>query len=133
MGPALAFFAPLLGKCFVATLAAGTVDRHCFAAIYGGAHVRDTHFVIVGTKPVYSGETIYSESGAGLEFTYVNSTGGVGHGTVAVKRPAATFLGMMKGEPEAAPQPINVTWVINAGGYDVINEGKPAVHFTLSR
>ena len=55
-------------------------DVHCFAAVYGGEHVRDRHVVKVGGKTVYAGETLYSVEDGKISFTYWNSLGGVGHG-----------------------------------------------------
>ena len=132
MEPALAIFAPLLAKCFAATLSPGVIDRHCFAAVYGEAHVRDTHVVTAGGKAVYSGETIYSFDGKGLEFTYFNSMGGVGHGTVAVQTPVLTFSGSMKADPSKTPQPMSGKWTIGEGGYEVATDGQPTRRFTLS-
>ena len=132
MEPALAFFAPLLGKCFAASLSPTAIDRHCFSAVYAGVHVRDTHVVTVGGKAVYSGETIYSATGDGVEFTYLNSTGGVGHGTVTVQSSSATFAGSMKGHPGAKPKPINSQWTLGQGGYDVVNDGSRPIHVSIS-
>jgi hypothetical protein len=133
MEPALAIFAPFLAKCFAATLSPGVIDRHCFSAVYGEAHVRDTHVVTAGGKPVYSGETIYSFDGKGLEFTYFNSMGGVGHGTVAVQSPVLTFTGSIKADPSKSPERMAATWTIGEAGYDVAGEGQPVRRFTHSR
>lgn len=133
MEPALAIFAPLLAKCFAATLSPGVVDRHCFSSVYGEAHVRDTHVVTSGGKAVYSGETIYSFDGKGLEFTYFNSMGGVGHGTVAVQSPVLTFTGSIKADPSKSSERMAAKWTIGEDGYDVAGEGQPTRRFTRSR
>ena len=133
MEPALAIFAPLLAKCFAATLSPGVVDRHCFTPVYGEAHVRDTHVVTAGGKAVYSGETIYSFDGKGLEFTYFNSMGGVGHGTATLQSGVMTYAMSMKAKPDSAAQALRGKWTIGEGGYDVADEGQPSRRFTLSR
>ena len=133
MEPALAIFAPLLGKCFAAKLAPETVDRHCFASVYEGAHVRDTHVVTAKGKPVYSGETVYSFDGKGLEFTYFNSLGGSGRGAATVQSGVMTYSLSMKAKPADAPQQYRGKWTIDGDGYDVADEGQPARRFTLSR
>ena len=133
MEPALAIFAPLLGKCFSAAIAAGITDQHCFTAVYGGAHVRDAHAVTSGGELVYSGETIYSMGPSGAEFTYVNSDGGVGHGTVSIKVPSLSFTGSMAGSSSAPAKPISGKWTIGIDGYDVVNDGQQPRRFTISR
>ena len=130
MEPALAIFAPLLGHCFVATLSADVVDRHCFTDIYKGAHVRDVHVVTSKGKEVYAGETIYSFDGKTIQFTYVNSTGGVGHGTAASSGGGIAFSGSMLGSPGAKPTPIASRWNVGAASYDVTNSGAPTLRFT---
>ena len=133
MEPALAIFAPLLGKCFAATLAPETVDRHCFTSVYDGAHVRDTHVVTAKGKPVYSGESVYSFDGKGLEFVYFNSMGGAGHGTATVQSGLLSYDLAMKAKPMAASQRFHGKWTIDAVGYTVADDGQPARRFTLSR
>jgi hypothetical protein len=133
MDPALAIFAPLLGKCFAATLAPATVDRHCFTSVYDGAHVRDTHVVTAKGKPVYSGESIYSFDGKGLELVYFNSMGGAGRGTATVQSGVMSYSLSMKARPSDAPQQYRGKWTIGADGYDVVDEGQPARRFTRSR
>ena len=133
MEPALAIFAPLLGKCFAATLAPQTVDRHCFASVYDGVHVRDTHVVTAKGKPVYSGESVYSFDGKGLQFTYVNSMGGVGHGTATVQSGVMSYDLSMKAKPAGAPQQFRGKWTVDAEGYDVADDGQPPHRFSLSR
>ena len=133
MAPALAIFAPLLGRCFVATLAPDTVDRHCFTAVYEGAHVRDTHVVTAKGKAVYSGESLYSVDAKGLEFIYFNSMGGVGHGNATVGSGTLAYPGSIRATPADKPQPMGGKWIITSDGYDAANEGQPVRRFRLSR
>ena len=129
MEPALAIFAPLLGHCFAATISPGVVDRHCFSDVYKGAHVRDVHVVTSNGKEAYAGETIYSFDGRTIQFTYLNSMGGVGHGTAASNNGAVEFAGSMLGSPGAKPTPIASRWTIGTAFYDVVNHGAPALRF----
>ena len=129
MEQALAIFAPLLGHCFAATLSPGVIDRHCFADVYNGAHVRDTHVVTAQGKAVYSGETIYSFDGSRIEFTYVNSMGGVGHGMAAPSANSIAFTGSMVGSPGAKPAPISSRWTIGSSFYDVVQPGARTLRF----
>src|SRR6187551_3540008 len=91
MEPALAIFGKLIGLCFSATIAPGAEDRHCFRELYDSAHVRDVHVVLIDNVSVYEGETTYSQTPDGVEFTYLNSTGGAGHGTVRIEGDVLTF------------------------------------------
>lgn len=118
--PTLDLFAPLAGSCFVAQFTPTVSDVHCFKAIYGGAHVRDTHEVRDGEKVIYAGETIYSREAGGLVFTYVNSTGGVGHGTLAGGTGTIHFAGSMRGSPGQAAATIDSEWrLIDGDHYEV--------------
>ena len=123
----------MLGKCFAATLAPETVDRHCFSSVYDGAHVRDTHVVTAKGKPVYSGESVYSFDGKGLELVYFNSMGGAGRGTATVQSGVMSYSLSMKAKPSDAAQHYRGKWTIGTDGYDVADEGQPARHFALSR
>ena len=129
MEPALAIFGPLLGQCFAAVIAPDIVDRHCFQSVYNGQHVRDTHIVSAKGKPVYSGETLYSVDGDRLDFTYINSGGGVGHGAATIEPGALIYSGSMKPSPGRPAIPIKGRWTIGKSGYDVNNEGQAALHF----
>ena len=129
MEPALFIFGPLIGHCFTAMISPGVIDRHCFAWVYESAHVRDTHVVTAEGKAVYSGETLYSFDGRGLEFTYINSGGGVGHGTASIEDDVMNFSGSMKPSPEQPAVPMNGRWHISDIGYDVETEGQPLRHF----
>ena len=78
-------FSPLafvVGNCWEGDYdGRGTIDRHCFAPMFDGAHIRDTHRLI-GGKHNYRGETIYSWNGKEIQFVYWNSLGGVSYGSV---------------------------------------------------
>lgn len=95
-------------------------DTHCFEPMLGGAHVRDRHEVIEAGKPVYSGETVYSVDGDAIVFTYLNSLGGVGRGTVRDDGRTLRFTGSMRASPAKAPQPIDSEWrVVDDDHYEV--------------
>ena len=75
----------LAGHCWKGTFPDGKrTDEHCFAWMYGGHVLRDTHTVRASGKPDFSGESTYYVDSAGnrLEFLYVESTGGFSRGTV---------------------------------------------------
>ena len=131
-GP-LSLFAPLLGQCFAAHLAADTVDRHCFARVYDGAHVRDTHVVTVKGKPVYSGETVYSAVSGGLSFTYFNSTGGSGAGSASVKGSTLSYQMTMRASPDKQPAKFVGRWIVEPDGYRAESDGQPPRRFTRVR
>ena len=113
----------LVGHCWTAEVASGTTDRHCYALVYGGAHVRDTHEVRRGGTVVYAGETIYSAEGDAIGFTYWNSLGGVGRGTATVVGAMITFRLTMRATPAATPRPITTVWRMTADGYDATTGG----------
>lgn len=101
----LAPFGPFVGSCWRADLSATVQDMHCFEALYGGAHVRDRHEVRDNGKTIYAGETIYSGDGSRLVFTYINSLGGVGHGTARADKIKLRFIGHMRASPTDASRP----------------------------
>lgn len=115
-GP-LAPFDYWVGHCWITDIAPGTTDRHCFTAIYGGAHVRDVHEVVSKGKTVYAGETLYSVEGGKLTFTYWNSTGGIGRGTVT-PGPELRFAMRMRGSPDAPEQDYTTVWRRTPDGYE---------------
>jgi hypothetical protein len=138
-GPAdLSAFAPFAGSCWVADFTPAVSDTHCFETMYGGAHVRDRHEVKDKGKVVYAGETIYSLDGGQRVFTYFNSLGGVGRGTVDPSGAILHFKGSMRGSPEKAPQQIDSEWrLVDQDHYDVRSlvksastAGNGVVHFT---
>ena len=113
-------FQPLIGGCWQTNFSPTLSDTHCFEPVYGGAHVRDRHEVGQNGKTVYAGETIYSDAGARLVFTYFNSTGGVGGGTVAPVASGLHFQRSMRAASGKASEPINSEWRFTAPGtYEV--------------
>jgi hypothetical protein len=129
----LAVLAPLLGKCFAATLSPGIVDTHCFAPLYGGAHVEDRHSVTKDGAKVYQGLSTYSATPEGLFITYVNSDGGSGSGTAKVNGSAFDYQMTMSATAEATRSPYNGRWVIQADGFDVAVPGETTHAYRLTR
>ena len=118
--PHLSVFQPVIGGCWKAEFSATMNDTHCFEPLFGGAHVRDRHEVRQNGKTVYAGETIYSDDGGTLVFTYVNSLGGVGRGSVRASTDGLQFVGSMRASPARAPETINSEWRFNSpGSYEV--------------
>ena len=75
----------LAGHCWKGTFADGkTTDEHCFAWMYGGRALRDTHTVRRSGKPDGVGESTYYVDSAGnkLEFLYIENSGGFSRGIV---------------------------------------------------
>jgi hypothetical protein len=101
LSPQLAPLAFVTGSCWRGTFPDGRrTDTHCFAPIYGGAFVRDTH-VVEGAPAPYSGETLYrwdAEVGR-IAYDYYASDGSHSAGTVS---PAANGLGFPE-EAHRAP------------------------------
>lgn len=112
-GP-LSALEPWLGHCWVTEVAPGTTDRHCFASVYGGAHVRDTHEVVANGKTVYAGETLYSVEDGRITFTYWNSLGAVMRGGMT---PGSELRFTMKAAKPGAPDSATV-WRRTADGYE---------------
>ncbi len=83
--PLLQPLAFLAGHCWKGTFPDGkTTDEHCFAWMYGGRMLRDTHTVRSPGKPDGVGEsTYYVDSVANdVAFLYVESSGGFSRGTM---------------------------------------------------
>lgn len=118
-GP-LAALDPWVGHCWVAEITPDTTDRHCFTAVYGGAHVRDAHDVVKNGKTVYSGETLYSVEGGKIVFTYWNSLGGVMRGGMT---PGPELRFTMKAAKAGDPDSATV-WRRTADGYETKTSGK---------
>src|SRR5476649_654172 len=75
----------LAGHCWKGTFADGKrTDEHCFAWMYGGHMLRDTHTVRAPGMPDGVGETTYYLNSAAnhVEFLYVENSGGFSRGTV---------------------------------------------------
>ena len=110
--PSLSNFAPFVGACWSTAFDATTHDTHCFQSVYGGNHVRDHHEVTTNGEVVYSGETFYSVEGSRIVFTYFNSRGGVGRGTVEFSGKKLRFRGDMRPSPQEATESIDTDWQI---------------------
>jgi len=109
-----------IGHCWSGPAPGRGVDTHCFESVYGGQHVRDRHEVKVDGRPVYAGETVYSLDGNSAVFTYFNSLGGIGRGTVEPGGSTLHFKGSMRASPDKSPQQIDSEWrVVDEDHYDV--------------
>ena len=113
-------FNRFVGSCWVADFTATMTDRHCFTRILGGTHIRDAHEVKEGGRAIYAGETTYSVEGEGVAFTYFNSLGGMGRGTVAEKDDMLRFTGSMRASPDKPPEKIDSEWrMVDDDHYEV--------------
>ena len=127
-----------IGSCWTANFTPTMIDRHCFNRVIGNSHIRDIHEVRENGRVVYEGETTYSVDGADLVFTYFNSLGGVGRGSVMQTGDVLHFKGSMRASPDKQPQPIDSEWtVLDDDHYDVRSlvkdastAGKDVIHFT---
>jgi len=75
----------LAGHCWKGTFPDGqATDEHCFAWMYGGRVLRDTHTVRKAGQPDALGESTYYVDSAGnhVEFLYLENSGGFSRGTV---------------------------------------------------
>jgi hypothetical protein len=84
----------LAGHCWKGTFTDGkTTDEHCFAWMYGGHALRDTHTVRKDGKPDGVGESTYYVDSAGkqVEFLYIENGGGFSRGTVESLPEALVF------------------------------------------
>jgi len=84
----------LAGHCWKGTFPDGLrTDEHCFAWLYGGRALRDTHVVRSPGKPDFVGESTYYANSAGnrVEFLYLENTGGFSRGTVEALPEALIF------------------------------------------
>lgn len=130
---ALAIFSTVLGHCYVATIAPGLEDKHCWSPVYDRAHVRDVHVVSKDGKPVYQGEAIYSATPDGLVFVYVNGEGGSGTGRASVEDGTMRFAMDMRGSASGALQNFKGTWKPTGNGYVQTNDGEDPRVFELTR
>jgi len=116
----LSAFGQFAGSCWVADFTATMSDTHCFEVMYGGVHIRDRHEVKERGKIIYAGETVYSLDGDSTVFTYFNSLGGIGRGTVEPGGSTLHFKGSMRGSPDKPPQQIDSEWrFVDDDHYDV--------------
>jgi len=75
----------LAGHCWKGDFADGKqTDEHCFAWLYDGKALRDTHTVRAPGRPDYVGETTYFFDSAAkrIEWVYIENLGGISRGTV---------------------------------------------------
>jgi hypothetical protein len=82
----------LAGHCWKGELGAkGQTDEHCFAWMYGGHALRDTHVVRPPGMPDYVGESTYyyDSERKRVEYVYIENMGGISRGTM---EPAADAL-----------------------------------------
>ena len=73
------------GHCWKGTFPDGqATDEQCFAWMYGGRVLRDTHTVRKAGQPDALGESTYYVDSAGnhVEFLYLENSGGFSRGTV---------------------------------------------------
>jgi len=84
----------LAGHCWKGSFPEGQkTDEHCFAWMYGGQVLRDTHTVREPGKPDYVGETTYYVDSAArrVEYLYVENAGGSSRGRVEGSADALVF------------------------------------------
>jgi hypothetical protein len=84
----------LAGHCWKGAFPESSrTDEHCFAWMYGGQVLRDTHTVREPGKPDDVGETTYYVDTAArrVESLYVESSGGSSRGSVAGNADALLF------------------------------------------
>lgn len=75
----------LAGHCWKGTFPDGrSTDEHCFAWMYDGRALRDTHVVRVPGRPDGLGETTYYVDSAAnrVAFLYLENSGGYSRGTL---------------------------------------------------
>jgi hypothetical protein len=91
----------LAGHCWKGTFPDGQqTDEHCFAWLYDGKALRDTHVVRAPGRPDYVGETTYYWDSVArrVEFVYIENLGGISRGTMepaagALVFPATQYIG----------------------------------------
>ncbi len=84
----------LAGQCWTGTFAdVRQTDEHCFAWLYDGKALRDTHTVRAPGRPDYVGETTYYWDSAAkrVEFLYIENLGGVSRGSMQADAAGLTF------------------------------------------
>ena len=75
----------LAGHCWKGDFPGGKeTDEHCFAWLYDGKALRDTHTVRAPGRPDYIGETTYYWDSAAkrVEFVYIENLGGISRGNM---------------------------------------------------
>ena len=84
----------LAGHCWKGAFADGKqTDEHCFAWLYDGKALRDTHTVRTPGRPDYVGETTYYWDSAArrIEYIYIENLGGVSRGSMQSTPEALVF------------------------------------------
>ena len=84
----------LAGHCWKGDMAVkGQTDEHCFAWMYGGKALRDTHVVRTPGAPDYIGESTYYYDSASkrVEYVYIENFGGISRGTMEPASGALVF------------------------------------------
>ena len=84
----------LAGPCRTGDFADGKQsDEHCFAWLYDGKALRDTHTVRTPGKPDYVGETTYYWDSAAkrVEYIYIENLGGLSRGSMQSTPEALVF------------------------------------------
>ncbi|WP_145734743.1 hypothetical protein [Nitrospirillum pindoramense] len=92
--PGLKPMAFLAGHCWTGEFPGSQrTDTHCFAWLYEGKALRDTHTVRAPGQPDHVGETTYYWEPAAkrVEYLYIENQGGVSHGTVTPEAGALVF------------------------------------------
>jgi hypothetical protein len=86
--------AVLAGHCWKGDFPGGKeTDEHCFAWLYDGKALRDTHTVRAPGRPDYIGETTYYWDSAAkrVEFVYIENLGGISRGNMQSMPEALIF------------------------------------------
>jgi hypothetical protein len=84
----------LAGHCWKGDFPGGKqTDEHCFAWLYDGKALRDTHTVRAPGRPDYIGETTYYWDSAAkrVEFVYIENLGGISRGNMQSMPEALVF------------------------------------------
>ncbi|HTA64523.1 MAG TPA: hypothetical protein VK753_03385 [Xanthomonadaceae bacterium] len=84
----------LAGHCWKGTFADGRqTDEHCFAWLYDGKALRDTHTVRAPGRADYVGETTYYWDSAAkqVQFLYFENQGGISRGSMESTQGALVF------------------------------------------
>ena len=117
----------LAGHCWKGTFADGRqTDEHCFAWLYDGKALRDTHTVRAPGRPDYVGETTYYWDSAAkqVQFLYFENQGGISRGTM---QPADGVLVFPPAQYVADGQTMTyrVRWTpVGTDGYEAWSEAQ---------
>jgi len=119
--PELAAFERLAGHCWVGRSPKGDPDTHCYAPMFDGKLLRDTHEV-PGTPP-YRGETIYRWDAASkrIAWAYFNSFGDEYRGWAVGLDGGLDFT-------DQAGAPVT-SWRWTESGYTVTTKDRPPIRF----